>query len=103
MKKAISILLIITFCFSFISCSKAEIISKKPIDKRFTAAHTETMIINRVVIVGKVTTIQPMIIPVNKPDKYEIEYLIVYDDETEKTEWEEVEPTEFENIVIKGD
>lgn len=95
MKKIISVLLVIVFCFSFASCKKKTEVSRKAIDKRFTPAHTET---STSIDIALYLLLDVPIIETetrNIPDKYEILYLITYDDGTETQKWEIVTEAEY--------
>lgn len=98
MKKIISILLVIVFCFSFASCKKAAEIERKPIDKKFTAEHTETVVLFNTVFTGKSFVITPIIVDKQVPDTYEILYLITYDDGKQKEKWETVTEAEYSEV-----
>lgn len=104
MKKIISVLLAIVFCFSFVSCKHKTEISRKAIDKRFTAEHEETRVWNSVIPTGKSVIIIPYSQIVTVPDKYEVLYLITYDNGKQKQKWETITETEYNEIYIfKGD
>ena len=101
MKKIISALLVIVFCFCFASCKKKTEVSRKAIDKQFTAAHIEKEVFFITVCTGKSIIMIPNYVDKQVPDKYEILYLITYDDEKQKEKWFEVTQAEFESTVIE--
>jgi len=100
MKKTISILLIIVFCFSFASCKKRTEINRQAIDKRFIAEHYSDYVWFTTIVSGKSVIMIPNYGKQYYPDSYEILYLITYDDGKQKEKWKTVTEAEYNEVNI---
>lgn len=101
MKKVIIFVLVIILVTSLIcACGKKlEVIDKQPVDVRYTGAHTKLIPFTHIIRAGKsmipITTNRI----VNYPEKWEIEWVLLYEDNTESRKW--IECTESEYLSVK--
>ena len=100
--KMIAAGIVAAFILVLAACSSAEIVSKTPVDKRFTPAHEESTTFLYFIPMGNTYMTMPMESTKDVPDCYEVQYLITYDDGDRCTRWEEVTPEEYERITIEG-
>ena len=106
MKKAliisITIILIVALCGSFVSCKQRVEIKREIIDTKFTPAHTETStsidLAMYILFDIPLIKVEPRFIP----DKYEILYLITYDNGDQNHLWLEVTQAEYEEVGHNG-
>lgn len=96
MKKVIAVILSLIVIF-FTGCSSKEIISQKPMELRFTPAHTDVKM--DVCIIGDYIITVPK--TVDYPDKYEVRYFITYDDDSTECKWIEVDKETYEKARDK--
>ena len=98
MKKIIAIMLILIIIpFIILGCKSEEIISQKPMELRFTPAHTEQE--TDMCIVGDY--IFPVERTIAYPEKYEVRYNITYEDGSARTEWHTVDKETYEKARDK--
>lgn len=98
MKKIIAFilsLLVITFVIS--GCDSKEIISQKPMELRFTPAHSGVE--NDIYMIGDYIITVPK--TVAYPDKYEVRYFITYEDSSTEYKWIEPDKTTYEKARDK--
>lgn len=91
MKKIVALIIAVMLILSaFSGCGKIAV-SKEPLDIRFTAAHDE--------YVCDGYWIEDIYIPNNYimhcSDKYEVQYRITYEDESQRIAWLEVDKEEY--------
>ena len=98
MKKIIAMLLCLLIVLFVISgCENKEIISQKPSELRFTAAHADVKMTTQVIddyVITVPTTVY-------YSDKYEVRYFITYIDNSTDYEWIEVDKTTYERARDK--
>ena len=98
MKRIIAIMLILIIIpFIILGCKSEEIISQKPMELRFTPAHTEQE--TDMCIVGDY--IFPVERTIAYPEKYEVRYNITYEDGSARTEWHTVDKETYEKARDK--
>lgn len=98
MKKIIAIMLsLIIIPFIISGCKSKEIISQKPMELRFTPAHTERE--------ADVCIVGDYILPIERtiayPEKYEVRYKITYEDGSTSSEWQTVDKETYEKARDK--
>ena len=78
---------------------RPEVVDKEPVDVRYTEAHTELKPFTYCIPAGK--AIIPVVTtrPVRYPEKWEIQWLLFYADNTESHKW--IECTESEYLEVK--
>ncbi len=98
MKKSIGILLcLIIVPFIISGCESKEVISQRPIELRFTPAHTDIKMVPQVIgehIITVPTTLY-------YSDKYEVKYFVTYIDYSTDYKWIEVDKTTYERARDK--
>lgn len=93
MKRLIACILLLCL---LLGCAK--IVRKTPVDKRFTAAHSEIESYMMIIPNGNGgMQLVPMVHTVRKPERYEILYQIEYDDGTTIERWETVDRQTYES------
>ena len=99
---SIAIILIIALCGSFVSCKQRMEIKREIIDTKFTPAHAETSTsidwAMYILFDIPLLKVEPKLIP----DKYEILYLITYDNGDQTHLWVEVTQAEYEEVEHNG-
>ena len=96
--KHIATLLIIVVALFFTACTDKEIESKTPLDVRYTPQHQETVTDYEYkfnVWQGDFVLV-PNIHTETIPDKYEVQYIVMYTNGDTVTRWEEVDKTEYD-------
>lgn len=98
MKKFLAVIICLTFIIIiFSACDDKLIVTKEPLDTRFTAAHDEVIYdgywIGDYYVHDNYT--------VFCADKYEVCYRITYEDESLKTIWLEVDKDEYDRARDK--
>ena len=98
MKKIIAILLCLTLMlFLFTGCNTKEIISKKPMEIRYTPSYTGTK--SDMYVIGD--DIIPITKTITYPETYEVRYFITYEDKCTTCKWIEVDKETYEKARDK--
>lgn len=98
MKKTITLVLLAVILLGCLTGCKEEV-SREPVDARYTEAHTGLMPFTYCIPAGK--TIVPVVThrPVYYAEKWEIQWLIHYDDGSSKVEWMECSKAKYEEFL----
>ena len=99
LKKFFSIC-ILTILFVLVGCQDSEVVSKEPIDKKYTESYigVETDYKYQYDWLNGKFRYLPYTHSVEYPEKYEIEYKITYADNEVKKVWEEVSKEDYEEF-----
>lgn len=102
MKRVVSLIFCIVLVVSLCSCGFPEEVERTAIDCRYTEAHTE--LVTEYKHVFSLWKGDFVLVPDTHtkffPDKYELLYIVKYDDGTSCEKWEEVSQNEY--ISFKG-
>jgi len=100
MKKIIGIILIILILSLFSGCKQKIITDKVPLDTRYTEAYTaiETDVRREYSAAHEGYVPTPYTYTVYYHEKWEVLYLVVYEDDTTKERWEEVSKYVYRDV-----
>lgn len=101
MKKLIIFVLVTILVISLLGacCETHEVIDKEPIDVRYTEAHDQLVTSIIPISTGKTIVMVPNYYTVHHDEKWEIKWLLIYDDESKTTKW--LECSEEDYYIIK--
>ena len=101
MKKFIIFILVVILTTSLVcACGeRPEVVDKEPVDVRYTEAHTELKPFTYCIPAGNMVVPVTTYRPVKYPEKWEIQWLFFYSDNSESHRW--VECTEQEYLAVK--